>query len=47
MVSVALGLWDLPRPGIEPVSVAWQGDSLPLTQEESPSLIILKEMFSR
>ena len=29
-------LGDLPDPGIEPVSLAWQVDSLPLSSQGSP-----------
>ena len=29
--------WDLPNPGIEPASPAWQADSLPLMQQGSPN----------
>ena len=32
-------LGDLPDPGMEPVSPAWQADSLPLSRQGSPSLI--------
>ena len=27
---------DLPNPGIEPMSLAWQGDSLPLSPQGNP-----------
>ena len=33
------GTWNLPRPGIEPVSPAWQADSQPLDHQRSPSAI--------
>ena len=28
--------WDLPDPGIKPMSSAWQADSLPLSHQGSP-----------
>ena len=33
--------WNLPRPGIEPVSLHWQVDSYPLHHQGSPVLSIL------
>ena len=30
------GMWDLPRPGLEPVSLHWQADSQPLRHQGSP-----------
>ena len=30
------GIWDLPGPGIEPVSPAWQADFYPLDHQGSP-----------
>ena len=30
------GMWDLPRPGLEPVSLHWQADSQPLCHQGSP-----------
>ena len=32
----ALGMWNLSRPGIEPVSLCWQADSLPLGHQGNP-----------
>ena len=32
------GMWDLPGPGIEPVSLHWKADSLPLSHQGSPGL---------
>ena len=38
-VSVAhWGMWDLPGPGIKPVSLNYQADSLPLDHQGSPSI---------
>ena len=34
------GMWDPPRPGLEPVSLHWQADSQPLRHQGSPSWII-------
>ena len=34
-------MWDLPRPGIEPVSPALVGDSYPLDHEGSPLWVFL------
>ena len=31
------GMWDLPRPGLEPVSLHWQADSQPLRHQGSPN----------
>ena len=30
------GMWDLPRPGLEPVPLHWQADSQPLRHQGSP-----------
>ena len=30
------GMWDLPRPGLEPMSLHWQADSQPLRHQGSP-----------
>ena len=35
------GMWHLPRPGLEPVSPAWQADSQPLCHQGSPWWLIL------
>ena len=35
------GLWDLPRPGLEPVSPALAADSQPLRHQGSPCLLFL------
>ena len=32
------GTWDLPRPGVEPVSLHWQADSQPLRHQGSPTV---------
>ena len=29
-------MWDLPRPGLKPVSLHWQVDSQPLRQQGDP-----------
>ena len=34
--SLPRGLWDLPRPEIQPVSLHWQVDCLPLSQPGKP-----------
>ena len=40
------GMWDLPRPGIEPMSLHRQVDSLPLDHQGSPKdKIFFKESF--
>ena len=39
------GVWDLPRPGLEPVSPALAGDSQPLRHQGSPPLCFLKCSF--
>ena len=36
------GMWDLPRPGLEPVSLHWQADSQPLRHQGSHYLGFLK-----
>ena len=35
------GMWDLPRPGIEPRLLQGQVDSLPLNHQESPAVPVL------
>ena len=35
-VQLLRGMWDLPRPGLEPVSLHWQADSQPLRHQGSP-----------
>ena len=35
------GMWDLPRPGLEPVSPGWQADSQPLRHQGSPNRCFL------
>ena len=35
------GMWDLPRPGLKPVSLHWQADSQPLRHQGSPRLFFL------
>ena len=39
------GMWDLLRPGLEPVSLHWQADSQPLRHQGSPmiTLFLIKE----
>ena len=37
-VELLCGVWDLPGPGIEPMSLAWQVDSLPLSHHGGPDL---------
>ena len=32
------GMWDLPGPGIEPVSLHWKANSLPLSHQGNPRL---------
>ena len=39
------GMWDLPRPGLEPVSPALAGDSQPLHHQGSPTVILLRVIF--
>ena len=41
------GMWELPRPGLEPVSLHWQADSQPLRHQGSPQLIhcLTHELF--
>ena len=39
---LASGPVDIPRPGTEPMSPAWQADSLPLSHQGSPISYILK-----
>ena len=34
------GIWDLPRPGLEPVPLHWQADSQPLHHQGSPHFFI-------
>ena len=34
-------MWDLPRPGLEPVSLHWQADSQPLRHQGSPCYYFL------
>ena len=34
------GMWDLPKPGLEPVSPNWQADSQPLHHQGSPRSFI-------
>lgn len=40
------GLWDIPRPGIELVSLHWQADSQPLGHQRSPTSSTLVEYWS-
>ena len=40
------GMWDLPRPGLEPVSLHWQADSQPLRHRGSPVVCFLKKALS-
>ena len=40
-------MWDLPRPGVEPVSSALAGGSLPLEHQGSPFLPFLREEFQK
>ena len=35
-------MWDLPDPGIEPVSLHWQANSLPLSHQGGPAYIFKK-----
>ena len=38
------GMWDLPRPGLEPVSpLHWQADSQPLRHQGSPRHLLVYE----
>ena len=32
-------MWDLPRPGLEPVPLHWQADSQPLRHQGSPHIM--------
>ena len=41
------GMWDLPRPGIEPMFPALAGGILPLSHQGNPSLSFLIHMFIR
>ena len=43
------GMWDLPRPGLEPVSLHWQADSQPLRHQGRPlsSIFINSELQIR
>ena len=41
------GMWDLPRPGLEPVSLHWQADSQPLHHQGSPTCLFLNYGFLR
>ena len=38
-------MWDLPGPGIKPVSSKWQADSLPLTHQGSPGAFIISKFY--
>ena len=38
-------MWDLPGPGTEPESHAWQADSLPLRYQGSPGCMYLFELW--
>ena len=40
------GMWNLPRPGIEPVSLHWQANSYPLQQQGSPCSLFSLEISS-
>ena len=40
------GMWDLPRPGLEPVSPHWQADSQPLRLQGGPILFIVITIFN-
>ena len=35
------GMWDLPRPGLEPCPLHWQADSQPLHHQGSPLTFII------
>ena len=37
------GMWDPPRPGLEPVPLHWQADSQPLCHQGSPALSYFNE----
>ena len=39
------GMWDLPGPGIEPVSLHWKADSLPLSHQGSHRLSFEKSLI--
>ena len=39
------GLWDLPRPEVEPMSPALQADSYPLSHQGSPRISFLSALF--
>ena len=43
--SLPRGLWDLPRPEIQPVSLHWQVDCLPLSQPGKRPHILLEHTF--
>ena len=43
--SCPAGMWTLPGPGIEPVSLALQADSLPLDHQGSPAACFLVSLF--
>ena len=41
------GMWDPPRPGLEPVSLHWQADSQPLRHQGSPVNELLRENLEK
>ena len=41
---VAHGMWNLPGPGIKPVSLHWKADSYPLYHQGSPASLFLNKL---
>ena len=40
------GMWDLPGPGIEPVSLHWKANSLPLSHRETLGCLLRKVLWT-